>query len=112
MLAAAGVALLFSAIAMLSVPVAVRHMVDNGFSGADGAVINRAFLTLIGIGCVLAVASAGRFYAVNWLGERVVSDLRNDVFRHLVRLGPAFYDVNRSGEITSRLTAEIGRAHV
>ncbi len=106
MVALAGLALVVSAVAMLTVPVAVRRMIDNGFSGADGQFIDRYFTMLIGIGSILAIASAARFYAVNWLGERVVAALRADVFRHLVQLGPGFYDVTRSGEITSRLTAD------
>jgi ATP-binding cassette subfamily B protein len=106
MLMLAGVALVASAVAMLSVPVAVRRMIDHGFSGADGVFIDRYFTMLIAIGAVLAVASSMRFYAVNWLGERVVADLRADVFTHLLTLGPAFYDVTRSGEVTSRLTAD------
>ena len=100
------VALVLSAAAMLTVPLAVRRMIDVGFAAHDGGFIDRYFVTLIGIGLVLAVASAGRMYAVNWLGERVVADLRADVFRHLATLGPAFYDKTHSGEVMSRLTAD------
>ena len=82
------IALVASAGAMLTVPIAVRRMIDVGFAAHDGVFIDRYFVTLIGIGLVLAVASAGRMYAVNWLGERVVADLRSDVFRHLATLGP------------------------
>ena len=99
-------ALIVSAIAMLIVPVAMRRMIDFGFSGINGSVINTYFAMLIVIGLVISCASATRFYAVNWLGERVVSDLRADVFRHLATLGPAFYDKTHSGEIMSRLTAD------
>ena len=106
MVLAALVALVVSAAAMLTVPVAVRRMIDVGFAAHDGVFIDRYFVTLIGIGLVLAVASAGRMYAVNWLGERVVADLRADVFRHLATLGPAFYDRTHSGEVMSRLTAD------
>jgi ATP-binding cassette subfamily B protein len=60
----------------------------------------------MGIGLVLALASAARFYAVNWLGERVVADIRSDVFKHLTGLSPAFYEVSHSGEVMSRLTAD------
>ncbi len=91
---------------MLTMPVAVRRMIDHGFSGGDGLFIDRYFAMLIAIGLVLALASAGRFYAVNWLGERVVADLRANVFRHLATLGPAFYETTHSGEIMSRLTAD------
>ncbi|HEY7599860.1 MAG TPA: ABC transporter transmembrane domain-containing protein, partial [Candidatus Limnocylindrales bacterium] len=106
MVLAAFAALIASAAAMLTVPVAVRRMVDHGFSGADGAFIDQYFAMLIVIGLVLAVASAGRMYAVNWLGERVVADLRAEVFRHLATLGPAFYETTHSGEVMSRLTAD------
>lgn len=100
------IALVVSALAMLSVPLAVRRMIDHGFGGADGTLIGQYFAMLIVIGAVLAAASAARFYFVNWLGERVVSDLRADVFAHLTRLGPAFFDRSHSGEVMSRLTAD------
>ncbi len=100
------VALVVSALATLSVPLAVRRMIDHGFGGADGTLIGQYFAMLIIIGAVLAVASSARFYYVNWLGERVVSDLRADVFAHLTKLGPSFFDRSHSGEVMSRLTAD------
>ncbi len=106
MLAVALVALVVSACAMLTVPVAVRRMIDHGFSGADGVFMDLYFAMLIVIGLVLAVASSARMYAVNWLGERVVADLRAQVFGHLATLGPAFYETTHSGEVMSRLTAD------
>ena len=99
-------ALVASAAAMLVVPVAVRRMIDHGFTGGDGAFMDQYFAMLIVIGLALALASATRFYAVNWLGERVVADLRDKVFRHLATLGPAFYEKTHSGEVMSRLTAD------
>jgi ATP-binding cassette subfamily B protein len=105
-LALAGVALVVSALAMLSIPMAVRRMIDHGFTGSDGGFIDRYFLMLVVIGAVLAAASASRFYLVNWLGERVVADLRSDVFRHLALLGPAFFERTHSAEVMSRLTAD------
>ena len=106
MLAAALVALVVSAVATLAVPLAIRRMIDLGFSGIEPDLIDKYFITLVGIGIVLALASAARFYAVNWLGERVVADIRRDVFRHLTGLSPAFYEVSHSGEVMSRLTAD------
>lgn len=105
-LAGAAVALTISAMAMLAVPMAVRRMIDHGFGDGNTAMINQYFMMLIVIGLVLAVASAARFYLVNWIGERVVADLRSDVFAHLTRLGPAFYERTHSGEVMSRLTAD------
>ena len=106
MLGAALIALVISAAATLAVPLAVRRMIDLGFSGIDPDLFDKYFITLAGIGLVLALASAARFYAVNWLGERVVSDIRSDVFQHLTGLSPAFYEVSHSGEVMSRLTAD------
>ena len=106
MLLTAGAALVVSAAAMLAVPVAVRGMVDHGFSTAGGSAIDGYFIALIALGLGLAVASADRMYAVNWLGERVVADLRAQVFRHLATLGPAFYETTHSGEVMSRLSAD------
>ena len=106
MLAAAAVALVVSALAMLSVPLAVRRMIDNGFGASNAQLIDNYFLTLIGIGLVLAIASASRFYTVNWLGERVIADLRANTFAHLARLGSAYFDKSHSGEMMSRLTAD------
>ena len=106
MLAFAALAMLASAMAMLAIPTAVRRMIDHGFSGSDSAEINGAFVVLIALGAAVAMASSARFYCVNWLGERVVADLRSDLFRHLVTLGPSFYETTRSGEIMSRLTAD------
>ncbi|MGQ0673007.1 MAG: ABC transporter transmembrane domain-containing protein [Hyphomicrobium sp.] len=104
--AAALVALVASALAMLSVPMAVRRMIDHGFSAEGGALIDQYFAMLIAIGALLAAASSLRFYFVNWLGERVVADLRADVFRHVAELGPAFFEKEHSGEVMSRLTAD------
>lgn len=106
MLAAALLALLVSAAATLVIPLAVRRMIDLGFSGIEPDLVDKYFATLVGVGLVLALASAARFYCVNWLGERVVADMRRDVFRHLTGLSPAFYETAHSGEVMSRLTAD------
>lgn len=105
-LAFAAVALVVSALAMLSVPIAVRRVIDVGFTAGNGDFIHSYFLMLILVGLVLAVAGASRFYLVNLIGERVVSDLRRDVFAHLATLGPAFFEKTHSGEVMSRLTAD------
>ncbi|MGH1418678.1 MAG: ABC transporter transmembrane domain-containing protein [Hyphomicrobiaceae bacterium] len=106
MLIVAAIALVVSALTMLAVPMAVRRMIDFGFTAPDGQLINQYFGMLIVLGCVLAVASASRSFCVNWLGERVVSDLRAKVFAHLTTLEPAFFEKSQSGELMSRLTAD------
>jgi ATP-binding cassette subfamily B protein len=106
MLAVAFLALVLAAAATLAVPLAMRRMIDLGFSGIEPDLIDVYFGTLLGVGVVLALASAARFYCVNWLGERVVADIRSDVFKHLTGLSPAFYEISHSGEVMSRLTAD------
>jgi ATP-binding cassette subfamily B protein len=105
-IAAALVALLVSAAATLVLPIAVRRMIDVGFSGMEPGLVDKYFTTLLGVGLILALASAARFYFVNWLGERVVADIRADIFKHLTGLSPAFYETAHSGEVMSRLTAD------
>ena len=106
MVTAAFIALVVSAATVLVLPLAVRRMIDFGFSGTNGGLINNYFGMLLAIGALLALASSARFYCVNWLGERVVADLSADVFRHLASLGAAFYEKERTGEVMSRLTAD------
>jgi len=102
----AGISLVVSAVAMLVIPMAVRRVIDLGFGSKDGVFVDRYFAMLVVIGFALAVASAARFYYVNWLGERVVADLRSDIFQHVATLGPAFFEKAHSGELMSRLTAD------
>ena len=105
-IAAALVALAMASAATLVVPVAVRRVIDFGFSEHGRAYIKAYFVLLIIVVGVLALASALRYYLVITLGERVVADLRSAVFRHLTSLDPAFFDETRIGEIVSRLTAD------
>ena len=100
------VALFVAAAATLAVPVGVRRMIDHGFAGSDGGLIDSYFAMMLLIGLVLAVASAARFHAVTTLGERVVADLSAAVFDKLVHLDQTFYDQSHTGELMSRLTAD------
>jgi ATP-binding cassette subfamily B protein len=104
--ALAFISLTVAAITTLVVPIAVRRMIDFGFSAEGIALINSYFSVMIAIVAVLAAASASRYYLVMTIGERIVADLRRDVFAHLVSLSPAFFDSARSGELVSRLTAD------
>jgi ATP-binding cassette subfamily B protein len=103
---AALAALIVASLTTLIVPVAVRRMIDFGFSDKAAQLIDSYFAVMVLIVAVLAVSSALRFYLVTTLGERIVADLRSDVFAHLTRLSPAYFDTVRSGEIVSRLTAD------
>jgi ATP-binding cassette subfamily B protein len=103
---AALIALLAAALATLVVPVAIRRMIDFGFSREAADLINSYFSVMLAVVAVLAVASAMRFYLVTTLGERIVADLREEVFGHLVSLSISYFDVAKSGELISRLTAD------
>ena len=106
MLLAAFIALVMATLATLAMPVAVRFMIDNGFSGADTASIDRYFLAMLVVAIMLGLASATRFYFVSWIGERVTADLRRAVYDHITLQSPAFFEVTRTGEVLSRLTAD------
>ena len=101
-------ALFFLALAAattLTLPLAVRRMIDHGFSNSDAAFITNYFSMLMVIAAVLALASACRYYFVITLGERIVADLRRDVFAHVTGCRPPS-STAQSGEIVSRLTAD------
>lgn len=103
----AGLALMVTAGATLAIPSGFRLIIDRGFgAGGDPADIGRWFQYLLLIVTVLAIGTAVRFYAVSWLGERVVADIRLAVQRNLLRLAPGFFEENSPKEISSRMTAD------
>jgi ATP-binding cassette subfamily B protein len=107
--ALAGIALLVAAAATLAVPYAFKQMIDLGFGAAGStstAHINTYFIALFGVACVLAIATAARFYMVSWLGERVTADIRSAVYRHVVHQSPQFFEITKTGEVLSRLTTD------
>ena len=106
-------ALLFlvgAALSTLAFPLALKSLIDQGVVAADPAdrllALQGHFLALFAVGAALGCFSAMRFYMVSWLGERVTADLRNAVYRHVVRQSPAFFESNASGEVLSRLTTD------
>lgn len=98
------IALAVASAATLRLPIAVKHIIDQGFTSSTN--VDQAFLALFGVTLVLALASASRFYFVSLLGERVVADLRRKLYSHLISLGAGFHDRTRSGELVSRLSAD------
>jgi len=103
---AAFCALLVAALATLAVPIAVRRMIDFGFSNESLTLIDSYFAVMLAVAGVLALASAMRFYLVTTLGERIVADLRSGVFGHVTALSVPFFDQAKTGEVISRLTAD------
>jgi ATP-binding cassette subfamily B protein len=100
-------ALMVSSAASLSLPLAIRTMIDEGFRSGNAGDIDRAFLTMFVVALVLALGTAARFFFISLLGERVVSDLRQRLYGHLIGLDSGFHERNRSGELISRLTADV-----
>ena len=97
--------LLLAAGTTLAFPWVLRQLIDQGLStGAPADQLSGNFLQLFGVAAALAVFSAGRFYMVSWLGERITADLRNAVYGHVLKQSPAFFETTQSGEVLSRLT--------
>ncbi|MGH6877980.1 MAG: ABC transporter transmembrane domain-containing protein, partial [Rhizomicrobium sp.] len=103
---AAFIALVCSATVSLLVPQAVRIMIDRGFHEAVVARIGVYFLPLVVASALLGLFTGVRYYFVTWIGERLVADIRKAVFDHVLTLTPAFFEITRTGEVLSRLTAD------
>jgi ATP-binding cassette subfamily B protein len=114
-IALAIVFLVLAAVATLAFPLALRALIDNGLvataggkpdPGAQLLALRNHFFELFGVAAALGLFSAGRFYMVSWLGERVTTDLRNAVYAHVVRQSPEFFETTQTGEVLSRLTGD------
>ena len=105
-LAYAGIALVLAATATLALPVALRFLIDAGFSAENSSQINQQFTGLLILAVVLGIATATRYYFVTWIGERLVADIRNAVYQHILKLSPVFFESTRTGEVLSRLTTD------
>jgi ATP-binding cassette subfamily B protein len=97
-------ALALSSGATLTLPVAVKYMIDEGFGA--GKSVDKWFALMLVVAVVLALATAARFYFVSLLGERVIADLRRTLYGHLLSLDQAFFERTRTGELLSRLSAD------
>jgi len=105
--AGAAVALLASTGLLLAIGQGVRALIDHGFSGHSTASLNTAALTMFAVVAGLACATASRFALVSWLGERTTADLRRDLYAHIISLSPEFFETARTGDILSRMTADV-----
>jgi len=99
-------ALLLASAAQLALPVAIRYLIDAGLLADNASNIDKYFVALFAVAIAFGLFSALRFYLVTWLGERVVADIRNSVYQHVVRLDPTFFEVTKIGEVLSRLTTD------
>src|SRR5690606_5839431 len=105
-LAAAIAALLLAAAAQLALPIALRLLIDEGLIVRDTSTLDRYFAVLLAVAALLVVFSGLRYCLISWLGERVVADLRSTVYARVFRMDPAFFEITRTGEVLSRLTAD------
>ena len=108
--ALAGLFLALAALSTLLFPVALKVLIDRGLVATDpGArvmALREHFLALFGVAAALGLFSAGRFYMVSWLGERITADLRNAVYAHVLKQSPEFFESTKTGEVLSRLTTD------
>ena len=104
--AGALVALSVAAGTVLVMGLGLRRLVDEGFASGDTALLDGALRALLVVIVVLAGATYARFYLVSWLGERVVGDIRQAVFGHVIGLSPGFFELTRTGEVLSRITTD------
>ena len=100
------VALTVSAAAVLAMGVGLRLLIDQGLGGDNIDLLNNALVYLIGMVVLLAASTFSRFYLVSWLGERAVADIRLAIFARILRLSPAFFEINKTGELLSRITTD------
>ena len=103
---AAVIALCISAAAVLALGQGLRVLIDDGLSSEEVGRLHGALIYMAGMVALLAGGTFARFYLVSWLGERVVADIRRAVFRRLVGLSPAFFEINKVGELLSRITTD------
>ena len=114
-IALAGFFLVMAAVATLVFPLALRSLIDGGLvsggntpadKGMQLVGLRNHFFELFGVAAALGLFSAGRFYMVSWLGERVTADLRNAVYGHVLKQSPEFFETTQTGEVLSRLTGD------
>jgi len=101
-----GLFLTLAAAGTIAIPAAVGQVIDKGFMADDPDTINLWFWLLFGAATLMAVAGGMRFYWVSWLGQRIVTDLRRDVYSQVIRMEPEFFATTRTGEVLSRLNTD------
>ncbi len=98
--------LTIASVSMLTMPVAIRYVIDYGFSSDNAGSINTYFMALFCLAIIFAVFGSLRYYLIMWIGERVVADIRSTVYKHVIKMSPTFFEVTRTGEVLSRLTTD------
>jgi ATP-binding cassette subfamily B protein len=99
-------ALLVTSSSVLSIGKGLGFLIDRGLGSGDTTQLNQALFILLGLAVALAIGTYVRFYLITYVGERVVADIRRDVYAHIISLSPEFFESTKTGEILSRLTAD------
>ena len=108
MLVLATLALLASGLLALAFPMAVRYLLDAAFVDRDRRMLDKIALGLVAIFTAQAVLNYAQAYLLSAVGEQAVAGLRRDLFARLLAMPPGFFAEQRTGELTSRLTVDIG----
>ena len=103
----AGAALLCASLLTLALGQGVARLIDTGLGPGSGPGLDAAAGLMVAIVAGLAVATSTRYFLVSWLGERVAADIRKRVYDHVLGLSPSFLDTARTGDILSRMTADV-----
>lgn len=102
----ATIALVVTASGTLGMGAALRYLVDEGIAKGDPQLLGWAYVILLGVVCLLAAATYARYFLVTWIGERVVADVRRDIFAKIVSMDTGFFETTRTGDILSRITTD------
>lgn len=100
------ISLLMVAGALLTMGRGLAYLVDEGLGRQDPALLDRAVIGTAVIALVLAAGSYLRTTLVNQIGERVLADIRQALFGHLLSLSPAWYETARTGDVLARITTD------
>jgi len=105
-IAIASTALVIASGSILALGQGLKKVIDHGLTASNAALLDQALFGMLIVVAVMAAATFVRFYYVSWIGERVTADIRREVFAHLLKLSPGFYEITRTGEVISRLTSD------
>lgn len=100
------VALIITSSSVLGIGKGLAYLIDQGFSQNNPALLDKALIVLMAVTLLLAAATYARFFLITYVGERVVADIRSDVYKHVIHMSPSFFETTKTGEILSRLTAD------
>ncbi len=100
------VALALAAASVLAFGAGFRYLIDGAFGAGHVEALDHALKAALIVVTILAVSTFARAFLVTWLGERLVADVRRDVYQHVVGLSPSFFELTRTGEVLSRLTTD------